>query len=54
MTSTPVSLLLLYVTDDVEEHICPVVIELSNPDSVDDFRTEAVAVSRRFLFCFKL
>ena len=25
--------------------MCPVIIDLSSPDSVDDFRTEAVAVS---------
>ena len=36
------------VAEDVEEHICPVVMELSNPDSVDDFRTEAVAVSSKY------
>ena len=30
---------------DVEEHICPVIMDLSSPESMDDFRTEAVAVS---------
>ena len=30
---------------NVEEHICPVICELTKPEAVDDFRTEAVAVS---------
>ena len=30
---------------DVEQQICPVLIELCSIDSTDDFRTEAVTVS---------
>ncbi len=30
---------------DMEEHVCPVIIQLSCEDSSDDYRTEAVAVS---------
>ena len=30
---------------DVEHQVCPVILELSRPESIDDFRTEAVAVS---------
>ncbi len=29
---------------DMEEQVCPVIMILSSSDSVDDFRTEAVAV----------
>ena len=31
---------------DMEEHVCPVIIQLSCEDSSDDYRTEAVAVSK--------
>lgn len=31
---------------DVETKVCPVLIELTAPDSNDDVKTEAVAVSR--------
>lgn len=37
---------------DVETKVCPVLIELTAPDSNDDVKTEAVAVSRRCFFCF--
>jgi serine/threonine-protein phosphatase 4 regulatory subunit 1 len=30
---------------DVEEQVCPVIIRLTESDSLDDYRTEAVAVS---------
>ena len=30
---------------DMEEQVCPVIMVLSSSDSMDDFRTEAVAVS---------
>ena len=30
---------------DIEEKVCPVIMDLSSPDSIDDFRPEAVAVS---------
>jgi len=30
--------------DDVESQICPVILELTEPESSDDFRTEAVAL----------
>ena len=29
----------------MEEKVCPVIMDLSSPDSMDDFRPEAVAVS---------
>lgn len=29
---------------DVEKQVCPVILDLSSPDSIDDFRTEAVAL----------
>ena len=35
-------------TDDVEAQVCPVILDLAQADSVDDFRTEAVAVSAHF------
>ena len=31
---------------DVETKVCPVLVELTAPDSNDDVKTEAVAVSR--------
>lgn len=30
---------------DVKEQVCPVIIRLTEADSIDDYRTEAVAVS---------
>ena len=34
----------LCITGDMEEQVCPVIMVLSSSDSMDDFRTEAVAV----------
>ena len=31
--------------DDVKEQVCPIIIRLTEADSMDDYRTEAVAVS---------
>ena len=31
--------------EDIEKQVCPTLIQLTEPDSGDDFRTEAVAVS---------
>ena len=31
--------------NDVKDQVCPVIIKLTEPDSMDDHRTEAVAVS---------
>ena len=31
---------------DVQEQVCPVILNLTEADSVDEYRTEAVAVSR--------
>ena len=31
--------------DDVKEQVCPIIIRLTEADSLDDYRTEAVAVS---------
>ena len=33
------------VAGDMEDQVCPVIMVLSSSDSMDDFRTEAVAVS---------
>lgn len=35
--------------EEVERQICPVLLTLTEPDSGDDFRTEAVAVSLNIL-----
>ena len=35
---------------DVETKVCPVLVELTAPDSNDDVKTEAVAVSRAQFF----
>ena len=35
---------------DVKEQVCPVIIRLTEADSLDDYRTEAVAVSPSILF----
>ena len=35
--------------NDVKEQVCPVIIRLTEADSLDDYRTEAVAVSALFL-----
>jgi len=32
------------LSGDVEQHVCPVIIDLACAESPDDFRTEAVAV----------
>ena len=34
-----------FVVGDVEQHVCPVINDLASQESIDDFRTEAVAVS---------
>lgn len=34
----------LITRNDVEEQVCPVLLQLTEPDSGDDFRTEAVTV----------
>ena len=34
--------------DDVREQVCPIIIRLTEADSLDDYRTEAVAVSLIF------
>ena len=31
---------------DIEEQVIHVILELASPDSLDDYRTEAVAVSK--------
>jgi serine/threonine-protein phosphatase 4 regulatory subunit 1 len=36
--------------DDVRQQVCPVIIRLTEADSLDDYRTEAVAVSSTYLF----
>ena len=36
--------------NDVKEQVCPVIIRLTEADSLDDYRTEAVAVSARIIF----
>ena len=33
--------------EEVECQVCPVILELTQPHAMDDFRTEAVAVSTR-------
>lgn len=33
---------------DVQDQVCPVIIRLTEADSLDDYRTEAVAVSPKF------
>ena len=45
-----IDLLILFTqfTVDLDDKVCPVVLELASPDSIDDFRTEAVAVSLIF------
>lgn len=35
----------VYVSADIEEQVIHVILELASPDSLDDYRTEAVAVS---------
>ena len=40
---------------DVQEQVCPVIIRLTEADSLDDYRTEAVAVSEFYkYFCTAL
>ena len=34
----------LITRTDVEEQVCPVLLQLTEPDSGDDYRTEAVTV----------
>ena len=36
--------------NDVKEQVCPVIIRLTEADSLDDYRTEAVAVSDLFFY----
>ena len=38
----------LVAEDDVYNQVCPVILDLTEPDAMDDFRTEAVAVSISF------
>jgi serine/threonine-protein phosphatase 4 regulatory subunit 1 len=38
--------------NDVKEQVCPVIIRLTEADSLDDYRTEAVAVSARIFYPF--
>ena len=34
------------ISADIEEQVIHVILELASPDSLDDYRTEAVAVSK--------
>lgn len=36
--------------EDVREQVCPVIIKLTESDSLDDYKTEAVAVSKEIPF----
>lgn len=36
---------IILFSDDIEQQVCPVIMQLSDPESIDDLRTEAVAVS---------
>jgi hypothetical protein len=38
-------MLMTMFVEDVEQQVCPVILDLAKADSADDFRTEAVAVS---------
>ena len=38
--------------NDVKGQVCPVIIRLTEADSLDDYRTEAVAVSARIFTPF--
>lgn len=40
--------LCLYILGNVQQYVCPVINDLASQESIDDFRTEAVAV-RSFL-----
>jgi len=40
----------LVEADDVDAQVCPVILNLTEPHSLDDYRTEAVAVSLLFSF----
>ena len=44
----------LITRDDVEEQVCPVLLQLTEPDSGDDFRTEAVTVKASMFFAMFL
>lgn len=35
---------------DVRDQVCPVILDLTEPDAIDYYKTEAVAVSSAFLF----
>ena len=35
----------IYFSADIEDQVIHVILELASPDSLDDYRTEAVAVS---------
>jgi len=37
-------------SDDIETHIVPIIMHLAQPDSLDDFRADAVLVSISFIF----
>lgn len=39
----------LVVSADIEEQVISVILELASADSLDDFRTEAVAVSNQIV-----
>ena len=34
-----------FIIADIEEQVVSVILDLASPDSLDDYRTEAVAVS---------
>lgn len=36
---------ILFIVADIEEQVVSVILDLASPDSMDDYRTEAVAVS---------
>ena len=44
MPSVSVSWRYFVVSDNVEDQVCPVIVQLAQPGSTDDFRTEAAAV----------
>ena len=39
------------LSEDVEEQVCPVLLQLTAGESNDDYRSEAVAVSFVFISC---
>ena len=40
----------LITRTDVEEQVCPVLLQLTEPNSGDDYRTEAVTVGSLILY----